>query len=123
MEEEKKTENWRDIKWKCRYEQVKAKAKEKTSNFWTWCGKHPITAITLASITADTICKVSKNRHKVVTEREERRLKEMFIYDRRKGHYVETRRRLRPSEWAEYDKLYSEGWSATEILQRMRLLK
>lgn len=54
---------------------------------------------------------------------EERYLKEQMIYDRSKGHYVETRRKLKTKEWVEFDQRRNNGESVSSILEDMRLLK
>lgn len=54
---------------------------------------------------------------------EERYLKEQMIYDRSKGHYVETKRKLKQREWAEFDRRRDEGESVSSILEDMRLLR
>lgn len=61
--------------------------------------------------------KVSKNNDEL------RELKENYFYDRRCGHYVEAKRKLKGQELSELDRRYRNGESYTDILRSMRLLK
>ena len=67
--------------------------------------------------------KMLLGRKKDKQQNEEKRLKENYYYDRRKGHYVETRRKLTGTELRELDKRYSRGESYTDILYDMKLMK
>lgn len=53
----------------------------------------------------------------------EERLRTNFIYDSRKRHYYELKRKPKTKQWLEIDRRTSEGERLGEILQDMRLLK
>lgn len=55
--------------------------------------------------------------------KEEKRLKENYYYDKRRGHYVETRRKLNSRELRELDRRYKNGEDYSEILYSMKLMK
>lgn len=67
--------------------------------------------------------KILSGRKRLKANEEEKRLKECYYYDRRRGHYVETRRKLKSSELLELDKRYKNGEDYTTILNSMRLTK
>lgn len=66
------------------------------------------------------IVKVSTKRGNI---REERRLKDMYIYDSSNRHYYELRRKLKSKEWIQIDERRSHGEPLYQILQDMRVLK
>lgn len=53
----------------------------------------------------------------------EEKLKDRRIYDRSTGHYVETRRKLKSTEWAEFDRRRRQGYSVQQIINDMGLNK
>lgn len=55
--------------------------------------------------------------------KEEKDLKERYIYDRSLGTYYEMRRQPKQSEYAEISRRKSNGESLGEILKDMRLMK
>lgn len=114
---EKKTmeERWDDFKFA---------AKQKWIHFSNWCGqnKEMVIAVTpvLVSGTIELVKVVIRNK----ATSEERKLKDNYIYDRSSGHYYETRRKPKSSEWREIDyrhKILDQPLG--EVLNDMRLLK
>ena len=53
----------------------------------------------------------------------EKKLKDLYIYDRSHGHYWELRRKLSTQELLEIDRRKDKGESLVDILESMRVLK
>lgn len=67
------------------------------------------------------ICKIISRSS---TAKENKRLKENYIYDRSAGHYYETKRKLKSREWLQFDEMRTTtDMSVGEILDEMKLLK
>ncbi len=101
----------------------KDKIKEKGAKIGAWCSNHKEALIVFVPLavtsTVDIVKTVSKNR----ANKEEKRLKENFIYDRSSGHYYEVSRALKSSEWLTIDRRKQNGEMLGDILQSMRVLK
>ena len=67
--------------------------------------------------------KMLSGRKRDKANEEEKRLKDCYYFDKRRGHYVETRRKLNSRELLELDRRYKAGEDYTEILYSMRLTK
>lgn len=66
------------------------------------------------------ICKILT---KSGTIKEEKALKERYIYDRSTGHYYELKRKPKSSEWLQVEQRKQNGETLGWILNDMRLLK
>lgn len=55
--------------------------------------------------------------------RNERRSKECGIYDRSKGHWIESKRPIKNKEWLEIDRRHDLGEPYSSILDDMGLLR
>ena len=106
-----------------RLNDAKENAKIKMGQAYVWCKENPKAAATLATMTVTGVIEVSKIIAKKGVVEEQRRLKDNYIYDRRAGHYVETCRKLKNSEWIQFDERRDRGESVSEILRDMKLLK
>lgn len=102
---------------------AKENAKIKVGQAYIWCKENPKAAASLATMTVTGIFEVSKIIARKGVVEEQRRLKENFIYDRRAGHYVELTRKLKSSEWLEFDERRDRGENVSEILRSMKVLK
>lgn len=89
------TERWSDIKRKIEWEQFKAKVKDK---------------------------KISKELYKRNQIKQERTLKDNYIYDRSMGHYWKCRRKPSTNEYLEIERRKNAGESLGSILTSMKLL-
>lgn len=76
------------------------------------------TAATVVGGTAKFITQLMRNKRTV----DERRLKDLYIYDRSLGVYHKLRRPLRPSERIEYDQRKARGERVAQILASMGVL-
>lgn len=55
--------------------------------------------------------------------RNDRRSKECGIYDRSKGHWIESKRPIKNKEWLEIDRRHDSGEPYSSILDDMGLLR
>jgi hypothetical protein len=103
-----------DLKWD---------AKQKYYRTKDWCRDHTTEAVGLATVlisgSIELIRVVSKNKN----NKEEKQLKENYIYDRSAGHYYELKRQPKSSEWLMIDHRKAEGECLGDILSDMRILK
>ena len=116
------TERWSDIKRKIKWEQFKAKVKDKKDRTVDWCKEHTEEAVTLACITVGGIYKISKELYKRNQIKQERALKDNYIYDRSMGHYWKCRRKPSTNEYLEIERRKNAGESLGSILTSMKLL-
>lgn len=104
-------------------EKFKRDLKEKTNNVLEWCGQHKEEIVIFVPVVTSGVFKIVKMHSRKTALEDERYLKERYVYDRSAGHYYETRRKIKSSEWAIIDDRRKNGESLGEILQSMRLLK
>ena len=110
MIKQKVTEVMDGLRWKA------IKARE-----WAAAHRAEITVFGPPMITFTMeMIKVISRRHNIS---EERRLKDNYVYDRVNGHYYETSRKLKSSEWLQLDERKAEGESIGAILRDMEVLK
>lgn len=118
--EKQKEFDYRVMKLRCKWEQVKRKAKAEASTLFNWCRENPVQAAGIASAASLSVSKVM--RYKKVTKEETRRRTE--YYDPRTGKYARARRPLKPREQLEAERRYRDGKETwTEILADMGLLR
>ena len=104
---------WDVNNWLCTQE-------EKAKRFWN---EHKEEIIVLAPIviaSGEKLIRDSKRRHNL---KEEKYLKENYVYDRSRGCYIELRRKLSNRELLEIDRRKRNGESLIEILSTMRVMK
>lgn len=94
------------------------RAKKKGSDLLEWAKENKEVVIPLFSGGIMLATSIIKAR-----SRDERHMKACGIYDRRKGHWVESKRPIKSKEWGEIDRRYENGESYASILDDMRLLK
>lgn len=101
----------------------KLKGKGKAALDWVDIHREETVAIA-AGVTAvaGVGAKVVKGHNKKKALAEERELKDLYVYDRRLGHYWKVKRRLSNSEWLEVDRRQREGQRMADILSDLRLL-
>lgn len=93
---------------------------DKVKMFWN---DHKKEIITLTPVIIGAVVEFAKIAAQKSTIKEERHLKDDYVYDRSMGHYYELRRKLRSSEWVQIDQRKSEGENLGNILQDMGVLK
>ena len=112
--EEKKT--FRD-----RVDELKTEAKNKWYRTCDWCrDNREVLIMTIPIAVGGAFELLAKEK----STKDEKYLKERYIYDRSNGHYYETRRKVKNREWVEIDARHAiSGEPIGDILQDMRLLK
>lgn len=110
-------------KWKIKFEELCEKGKMKTRKVYTWCKDNKETLIVVVPVLVSGAFEVIKVIQKNGTIQEQKRLKDLYIYDHSTGHYYELRRKLKNREWIEFDERKKRGESVAQILQDMRVLK
>lgn len=111
------------IRYKENLEILKERVKTKYRQAKIWVQENQQMAIVIATMASGAIVEMIKISSKSRTVKEERALKERFIYDRGSGHYYELRRQPKQSEWLMIEQRKLNGESLGMILQDMRLLK
>ncbi len=102
---------------------VKKEAKWKMTQVRDWCRNNKEAIIIFGPCLIGGLVEVCKTVTKKSTVREEKRLKENYIYDRSNGHYFETRRKPTSSDWIVIDERRRQGVPLGVILRDMKLLK
>lgn len=115
--EEKKT-------MKQRIDETKTNAKAKWYSVCDWASRNKEALIVILPVAISGSIELIKIVSRKSSQKEDRRLKENFIYDRSSGHYYETRRQPKNSEWIEIDRRHNTLHQPLgEVLRDMRLLK
>lgn len=102
---------------------AKIVTERKIVNTANWCIENKELVSTVAPMLiggAIAVGKMLQKEHKIS---EERYLKDNYIYDQRRRHYYELRRKPKTSEWIRIDQALDEGVPLYAILDDMRLLK
>ena len=108
---------------KDRLNELSEKAKLKAIRVVEWGKSHKETIVVFGPVIGGAIIEFIKISTRAHTVREERVLKERFIYDDRHRHYYELKRQPRKSEWLQIDQRKDNGESLGLILEEMGLLK
>lgn len=116
MDEEKKT-------LKEKFEAFSEEAKWKAHRAAEWCRNNKDAVLLFGPVIAGGIIEMIRvtNRNHVL--KEEKALKDRYIYDRSTGHYYELKRKPKNSEWLQIEQRKTNGESIGEILYDMGLLK
>lgn len=101
----------------------KDRAKEKVQKTWKFVKENKEIVIPVATGVISGVCMVGKAILRNESVKAERHMKDCCIYDRSKGHWVESKRKIKNSEWLQIDQRHEEGESYTNILDDMGLLK
>lgn len=107
-------------------EERRRKRKESFDSVVKWLEEHWVLAAAFLTALASVLGAVIKALAGIKRSenvKEEKRLKENFIYDRRRGHYIEVRRKPSANQWMEIDNRYDDGESMAEILDDLNLIK
>jgi hypothetical protein len=89
----------------------------------TFCGDHKVEIAAIAPVLISGTIELIKIGTRKGTVKQEKRLKDNYVYDRGAGHYYETKRKLKSSEWLMVDQRKREGENLGEILNDMKVLK
>lgn len=104
-----------------KFQSFKFECERKKEAVVSWCKEHKELCIAMAPIVVTGVFDVIKEISRTARQHEEKVLKENYIYDRRRGHYVQTRRPLKPKEWRIFDERYQMGESVSDIVNDLRL--
>lgn len=88
-----------------------------------WCKDHKSELLILLPVVIPSVIDMAKIATRSNNLKEEKHLKENCIYDRSLGHYYETKRKVKSSEWLQIDHRRQEGELIGDILKDMKLLK
>lgn len=110
-------------KMKDQIEETKIWVRMKRDQGLNWCRENKETLAVLAPVVGGALINVVKISIKRSNLRDERALKERFIYDRSNGHYYELKRTLKSKEWMQIEARKANGESLGWILHDMRVLK
>lgn len=103
--------------------QIKWDAEQKWYRAKDWCKNNREAVIIFGPILVKTTVDVIKILSRNGKIRDEKELKERWVYDRKNGHYYELKRKIRPQEWLIIDRRREMGEDLGTILAEMRLLK
>lgn len=95
--------------------------KSKAALEWAKANKKAVSII--APVVISSGVELIKVLSKRGTANDMKRLKDLYVYDHRTGHYYELRRKLKSHEWIEFDERKARGETVAAILNDMRLLK
>lgn len=115
MDEKKTLKEW--------FHEKSEQAKWKTHEAIDWCKGHKEAIIVFGPVIMGGIVEMAKISTKRHTVKEEKALKERYIYDRSNGHYYELKRKPKSSEWLQIEQRKQNGETLGWILDDMRLLK
>lgn len=93
---------------------------EKAHRIWN---EHKEEILVLGPVAIVSAEKLIRNARRSRNLKEEKHLKEDYVYDRSRGCYIELRRKLTNRELLELDRRKRNGESLIEILSSMRVLK
>lgn len=111
-----------DITWKLKKEEAKRWISEKYNNVKTFAMNNPELAIAIGTGIAGAASWIIKTATRRSNIREERRLKERYVYDRSVGAYYTTRRKLNGRDLEMIDRRKKMGEPLGSILRDMNLI-
>lgn len=106
--------------WKWEINNWVYRQEEKAKWLWDNHSKEIVVLVPVAVATAEKLIRGVRRSHNL---KEEKYLKENYVYDRSRGCYIELRRKLTNRELLELDRRKKNGESLIEILASMRVMK
>ena len=106
--------------WRWELDNWAYRQEEKAKRFWN---EHKEEIIVLGPILVVSTEKLIRSARRRQNLKEEKYLKENYVYDRSRGCYIELRRKLTNRELLELDRRRRNGESLIEILSSMRVTK
>ena len=110
-------------KVKKKIEEMKNDVKMKCYYMIDWCRYNKEAIVIFGPCIIGGIIEIVKIVTKKGTVNEQKRLKDLYIYDHSTGHYYELKRKLKSSEWITIDERKRQGTPLGIILMDMKLLK
>lgn len=95
---------------------------DKKNKAEVWCYSHKEQIITYGPVVVSGIAAGVKMLSKHTMQVKEQNLKDLYVYSHRTGHYIKLRRKLKTSEWAEFDRRKRAGENEYDILADMKVL-
>lgn len=102
--------------------QIREWFQDKKVKAQTWCYEHKEQIITYGPVIVGGIAAGAKMLSKHTAQAKEQDLKDLYVYSHRTGHYIKLRRKLKTSEWAEFDRRKRAGENEYDILADMKVL-
>jgi ABC-type nitrate/sulfonate/bicarbonate transport system substrate-binding protein len=96
--------------------------KQKLNQAWTWCIDNPEKAIPIGVAVGGGIAKGAKTISRHAKLKEERELKDLYIYDRSTGFYWKLKKPLTSRQQMEINLRKTNGEKLGDILNSMRVL-
>lgn len=106
-----------------KFQSFKRKAKEKFDNGIDAIKQHKEEIIEIAPLALGALAVTAKVITKSVHLKQERDLKDRFVWDNHLGHYWKTKRKLSNNEWLEVERRKKLGEDIGTILRSMKLLR
>ncbi len=88
-----------------------------------WAKANKETLIVVTPIALATIGTLLKVTGKHINLRKQEKVKNLYVYDNRLGHYWSLKRELTSREWLEIDDRKAKGEKLSDILDQFRVLK
>lgn len=104
-------------------EKVTRWLKRKTIEFKDWSIKNKEIIIIFGPIVIAGVTKTLKFVAKAIILDKEKKVKDLYCYDRSLGHYWALRRELTNAEWVLVDKRKANGERLADILDELKVLK
>lgn len=106
--------------------------KQKWKDFWgrrkmnaeaagKWIKDNPKESVVLVLVLFTGGVDLAKTHAKSVERKEDRKMRDRFVYDERNHHWVEAKKKLTDSQRAEIDRRKKNGEDVYDILVSMRL--
>lgn len=114
--EEKKT-------FKDHWDHLKMEVDTRLWRVGQWIKENKEVLVVVIPVGCSLIGTVVKAASKYGHDKDERELKDEYIYDRSNGHYFRVKRKLTSAEWLEVDQRRANGELLGQILLDMRVLK
>lgn len=114
--EEKKT-------FKEKLNNLTEEVKRKSYEVVDWFGRNKEAIVIVVPVLCGSFVELTKVITRKSNIREEKRLKDRYIYDPSKRHYYELRKKPSNRDWIEIDERIDRGEPLRQILIDMRLLR
>ena len=102
--------------------QIREWVQDKKDKATNWCYAHKNEILTYGPVVVSGIAAGAKMLSKHTAQAKEQDLKDLYVYSHRTGHYIKLRRKLKTSEWAEFDRRKRAGENEYDILADMKVL-
>lgn len=105
------------------FDKIKRKAKEYYTKTKDWCIDHQEELLVYVPLALAAITSVCKTANKAIDANREKKLKDMYIYDRSLGRYIELKRPLNQRDLTNITSRRQNNERLTDILLDMNLVR